>query len=250
MSFQFSSHDSLRWKWDVAIRKSFESGGFQRTVILDPNFSHQQLCLRGKLCKMRLRNNIVVYLAFTNTHIREVNEINFTLLLWQSYWLNVRFIGVETWHKSGLHEPTKWKDPICSGCRKMLMHSPAPQCAFEHKRTLVSLKLLIILFVLHLFHWSVCIVVSPVVFYLKALKHRHYDDVIMTMLASQITSITVVYSIVYSGVNQRKHQSSASLAFVWEIHRGPVNFPHKWPVTRKMFPFDDVIMTTGCLNSE
>ena len=64
----------------------------------------------------------------------------------------------------------------------------------------------------------------------------------MTMLASQITSLAVVYSIVYSGVNQRKHQSSASLAFVREIHRGPVNFPHKWPVTRKMFPFDDVIM--------
>ena len=72
--------------------------------------------------------------------------------------------------------------------------------------------------------------------------HTHYDDVIMTMLASQITSLAVVYSIVYSGVNQRKHQSSASLAFVREIHRGPVNFPHKWPVTRKMFPFDDVIM--------
>ena len=66
----------------------------------------------------------------------------------------------------------------------------------------------------------------------------------MTMLAYQITSLTVVYSIVYSGVNQRKHQSSASLAFVWEIHRGPVNFPHKWPVTRKLLPFDDVIMQT------
>ena len=75
-----------------------------------------------------------------------------------------------------------------------------------------------------------------------AQKTAHYDDVIMTMLASQITSLTVVYSIVYSGVNQRKHQSSASLAFVREIHRGPVNFPHKWPATRKMFPFDDVIM--------
>ena len=73
-------------------------------------------------------------------------------------------------------------------------------------------------------------------------KQKHYDDVIMTMLASQITSLTVVYSIVYSGVNQRKHQSSASLAIVRKIHRGPVNFPHKWPVTRKMFPFDDVIM--------
>ena len=70
----------------------------------------------------------------------------------------------------------------------------------------------------------------------------HYDDVIMTMLASQISSLPVVCSIVYSDVNQRKHQSSASLAFVREIHRGPVNFPHKWPVTRKMFPFDDVIM--------
>ena len=71
----------------------------------------------------------------------------------------------------------------------------------------------------------------------------HHDDVIMTMLASQITSLTVVYSIVDSGVNQRKHQSSASLAFVQEIHRGPVNFPHKWPDTRKMFPFDDAIMS-------
>ena len=71
---------------------------------------------------------------------------------------------------------------------------------------------------------------------------KHYDDVIMTMLASQITSLAVVYSIVYSGVDQRKHQSSASLAFVREIHRGPVNFPQKWPVTRKIFPFDDVIM--------
>ena len=40
----------------------------------------------------------------------------------------------------------------------------------------------------------------------------------------------------------KKHQSSASLALVWGIHRGPVNSPHKWPVTRKMFRFDDVIM--------
>ena len=53
---------------------------------------------------------------------------------------------------------------------------------------------------------------------------------------------TIVYSILYSGADQRKHQSSASLAFMRVIHRGPVNSPHKWPVTRKMFPFDDVIM--------
>ena len=47
----------------------------------------------------------------------------------------------------------------------------------------------------------------------------HYIDVIMTTMASQITSLTVVYSTVYSDVDQRKHQSSASMAFVWGIHR-------------------------------
>ena len=75
----------------------------------------------------------------------------------------------------------------------------------------------------------------------KAHQH-HYDDVIMGAIASLITSLTIVYSTVYSDADQRKYQSSASLAFVWGIHRGPVNSPHKWPVTRKMFPFDDVIM--------
>ena len=69
----------------------------------------------------------------------------------------------------------------------------------------------------------------------------HYNDVIMGAIASQITSLTIVYSTVYSNADQRKHLSSASLAFVKGIHRGPVNSPHKWPVTRKMFPFDDVI---------
>ena len=52
----------------------------------------------------------------------------------------------------------------------------------------------------------------------------------------------IVYSTVYSGTDQRKHQSSAPLAFVRGIHRGPVNSLHKGPVMRKMFPFDDVIM--------
>ena len=75
-----------------------------------------------------------------------------------------------------------------------------------------------------------------------SISNSHYDDVIMSAIASQITSLTIVYSIVYSDEDQRKHQSSASLAFVRGIHRGPVNSPYKWPVTRKMFPFDDVIM--------
>ena len=68
----------------------------------------------------------------------------------------------------------------------------------------------------------------------------HYDDVIMGAMASQITNLTIVYSTVYSGADQRKHQSSALLVFVCGIHWEPVNSPHKWPVTRKMFPFDDV----------
>ena len=72
---------------------------------------------------------------------------------------------------------------------------------------------------------------------------RHYNDVIMGAIASQIISFTIVYSTVYSSADQRKHDSSASLAFVRGIHRGPVNSPHKWSVTQKMFPFDDVIMT-------
>ena len=70
----------------------------------------------------------------------------------------------------------------------------------------------------------------------------HYIDVVMVAIASQITSLIIVNSTVDSGADQRKHQSSASLAFVWGIHRWPVHSPHKWPVTRKMFPFDDVIM--------
>ena len=70
----------------------------------------------------------------------------------------------------------------------------------------------------------------------------------MSAMASQTTRLTIVYSTVYSSADQRKHQSSASLAFVRGIHRWPVNSPHKWPVTRRMFPFDDVIMTLLCFD--
>ena len=71
----------------------------------------------------------------------------------------------------------------------------------------------------------------------------HYCDVIMGAMASQITSLTIVYSTAYSGADQGKHPSSSSLAFLRVIHWWPVNYPHKWTVSRKMFPFDDVIMT-------
>ena len=70
----------------------------------------------------------------------------------------------------------------------------------------------------------------------------HYNDVIMSAMVSQITSLTTVYGSVYSGVDQRKHQRSASLAFVRGIHKWPMNSPHKRLVTQKMFPFGDVIM--------
>ena len=65
----------------------------------------------------------------------------------------------------------------------------------------------------------------------------------MSTMGTQITSLAIVYSSAYSGVDQRKYQSFVSLAIVrGGIHRWPVNSPHKRPVTRKMFPFDDVIM--------
>ena len=75
----------------------------------------------------------------------------------------------------------------------------------------------------------------------------HYSDVIMIAMASQTTSIWIVCSSVCSGADQRKHQSSASLALVMGIHRSSVGSHHKGPVSRKMFLFDDVIM---CLQWE
>ena len=75
-----------------------------------------------------------------------------------------------------------------------------------------------------------------------AIIPHHYTDVIMIVMASQITRLTIVYSYVYLGADQRTHQSSASLTLVLGIHRWPVNSPHKGPVTRKMFPLDDAIM--------
>ena len=84
--------------------------------------------------------------------------------------------------------------------------------------------------------------VSPIWHFRFSIGHMilyfHYGDVIM----GAITSLMSVYSTVYSDADQRKHQSAASLAFVRGIHLGPVNSPHKWPVTRKLFPFDDVIV--------
>ena len=70
----------------------------------------------------------------------------------------------------------------------------------------------------------------------------HYNDVIMDVMASRITSLTIAFSNFNSGTDQRKHQSSTSLTFVRRSHWWPVNSQHKRPVIWKMFPFDDVIM--------
>ena len=70
----------------------------------------------------------------------------------------------------------------------------------------------------------------------------HYHDVIMGAIGSHITSLAIVYSTIYWVADKKKLESPASLAFVRGIHRWPVNSKHKGPVTRKMFPLDDVIM--------
>ena len=60
--------------------------------------------------------------------------------------------------------------------------------------------------------------------------HYHYSNVIKFVMASHITILTIVYSTIYTGADQWNYQRSASLAFVWGIHRWSVNSPHKWPV--------------------
>ena len=96
------------------------------------------------------------------------------------------------------------------------------------------------------YHFLILIFKLEVVF--SIFRSQHCSDVIMSAMASQTTSLSTVYSTVYSGADQRKHQSSVSLAFVRGIHRWPVNFQHKGQVTRKIFPFDDVIMKSGELD--
>ena len=70
----------------------------------------------------------------------------------------------------------------------------------------------------------------------------YYSDAIMNALAALINGVPIVYTTVCSGADDRKHQSSASLAFVWGIHWWPVNSSHKRWVTQKRFLSDNVIM--------
>ena len=79
---------------------------------------------------------------------------------------------------------------------------------------------------------------------IESYSHKlwRYCDIIMGAMESKTTSLTIVYSAVDSGADQRKHQSFAPLPFRRGIHRWPMISPHKGPLTRKMYPFDDVIM--------
>ena len=105
----------------------------------------------------------------------------------------------------------------------------------------------IVLFVTHLLCWHLarrrsfeiwftnsCLIL--LVFRIGGIKRRIYSDVIIGAMV-QITSLSIVYSTVYSGTDQRKHQSSPSPAFLRGIQWWPVNSPHKCPVTRKCFHF-------------
>ena len=83
--------------------------------------------------------------------------------------------------------------------------------------------------------WTACDGIKSVVINNWFINILHYSDVIMSVIGSQITSLTIVYSTAYSGIDQRKHQRSTSLAFVRGIHWWLVNSPHKGPVTWKMF---------------
>ena len=74
----------------------------------------------------------------------------------------------------------------------------------------------------------------------------HYNIIIMSAMASHITRLTIIYSAFYSGEDQRKKSELRVTGLCAEKSPWPVNSPHKGPVTREMFPFDDVIMPTTC----
>ena len=156
-----------------------------------------------------LCNSVKIY--FVTKWLNIVSELHFRRIFFLSEWHS------HIHRDNFVYAPSQWETTLqCNVVSNWLRMGPAfTACNIETVRAL-----------------ALCVA-----------ETSHYNDVIIGAIASQITSLTIVYSMVYSGADQRKHESSASLAFVRGIHRGPVNSPHKWPVTRKMFPFDDVIMS-------
>ena len=110
----------------------------------------------------------------------------------------------------------------CIGTVQLLINDDATKFYFNH------------------FHTDHYRLVGKVV---KVLATEHCSGVMISAMASQITGVSIVWSTLWSGADQRKHQRSASLAFVKGIQRWQGNSPHKRLVTRKMVPFDNVIMS-------
>ena len=88
-----------------------------------------------------------------------------------------------------------------------------------HVMTSLCCCLLLLVTVLGVYSWNRVLVNTSCPRYIYILDTYHYGDVKMGSIASQITSLTIVYSTVYSDADQRKHQSSASLAFARGIYR-------------------------------
>ena len=130
----------------------------------------------------------------------------------------------------------RWHVKICKICYLMLC------CCWQLMTCLPPHCIIIASFLCpyFIFGWNHEVLCRCQIFY-------HYRDVIMSGIASQITGLSIVYSTVYSGADQRTYQSSVSMAFARGIHRCPVNSPHKRPVTRKMFPFDNVLIASCIL---
>ena len=167
----------------------------------------------------------------------QIDRCNWLLWAWQrnflgksQQWTNLLMMHIRCntlWSKyTCLNECTRWI--AYNGWISIILFDQ-----HDYKTIFFQLRLVDFIF------WSLS---GPKRIWWRWHKRVHYDGVIMGALASQIINLTIVYSTVYSDADQRKHQSPASLAFVQGIHRGPVDSPHKWPVTRKMFPFHDVIM--------
>ena len=99
--------------------------------------------------------------------------------------------------------------------------------------------------------WKNCSCNGPLIYVLPLQWPCCMQDITLQWRRNECDGISnhqpeILYSTVYSGADQRKGQNSTSLALVRGIHRSPVNSPHKGPVTREMFPFDDVIMVISC----
>ena len=142
--------------------------------------------------------------------------------------------GEFTGPRSPVNSPHKgqWRGALMFSliCAWITAHMPIRRCRFLNRRLFFTFRFLFTGWRHRCFHGNKSGSCETLQW-----RHNDHDSVSNHQPA-------IVYSTVYSEADQRLHQSSALLAFVWGIHRWPVNSPPKRPVTRKMFPFDDVIM--------